>query len=60
MEVSVSSLARMAQAPDYSSAEYLYRFKVAKNWCKVPLPEKEYVKISQNDLTMEFKKKFSA
>ncbi|KAM2767403.1 hypothetical protein COP1_023202 [Malus domestica] len=33
MEMSVSSLARMAQASNESPMEYLMRFKSARNWC---------------------------
>ena len=38
MEMSVSSLARMAQASDESPMNYLTRFKSARNWCRVLLP----------------------
>ncbi|KAB2604032.1 hypothetical protein D8674_042381 [Pyrus ussuriensis x Pyrus communis] len=58
MEMSVSSLARMAQASDESPMEYLTRFKSARNWCRVPLPEVEFVRIALNGLDVEYKKKF--
>ncbi|KAB2634686.1 boron transporter 2 [Pyrus ussuriensis x Pyrus communis] len=58
MEMSVSSLARMAQASDESPMEYLTRFKSTKNWCRVPLPEVEFVRIALNGLNVEYKKKF--
>ncbi|KAM2914368.1 hypothetical protein COP2_044907 [Malus domestica] len=58
MEMSVSSLAKMAQASDESPMEYLMRFKSARNWCRVPLLEVEFVRIVLNDLDMEYKKKF--
>ncbi|KAM1322292.1 hypothetical protein ACFX2F_015280 [Malus domestica] len=58
MEMSVSSLARMAQASDESPMDYLTRFKSARNWCRVPLPEVEFVKLALNGLDVEYKKKF--
>ncbi|KAM2085482.1 hypothetical protein ACFX1R_023154 [Malus domestica] len=58
MEMSVSSLARMAQASDESPMDYLTRFKSAKNWCRVPLPEVEFVRLALNGLDVEYKKKF--
>ncbi|KAB2602784.1 hypothetical protein D8674_003789 [Pyrus ussuriensis x Pyrus communis] len=58
MEIFVSSLARMAQASDESPMEYLTRFKSARNWCRVPLPEVEFVRIVLNGLDVEYKKKF--
>ncbi|KAM1686849.1 hypothetical protein FF1_034620 [Malus domestica] len=58
MEVSVSSLARMAQASDESPMDYLTRFKSARNWCRVPLPEVEFVRLALNGLDVEYKKKF--
>lgn len=56
--MSVSTLAKMAQASDESHAEYLYRFKITKNWCKVLFPEKEYVRLAQNHINIECQKKF--
>ena len=58
MEMSVSSLARMAQASDESPMDYLTRFKLARNWCRVPLPEVEFVRLALNGLDVEYKKKF--
>ncbi|KAM0981963.1 hypothetical protein ACFX2A_015243 [Malus domestica] len=58
MEVSVSSLARMAQASDESPMDYLTRFKSARNWCRVPLPEVEFVRLALNGFDIEYKKKF--
>ncbi|KAM2132506.1 hypothetical protein ACFX1Q_013892 [Malus domestica] len=56
MEMSVSSLARMAQASDESPMEYLTRFKSARNWCRVSLPEVEFVRITLDGLDVEYKK----
>ncbi|KAM2227911.1 hypothetical protein ACFXTI_014670 [Malus domestica] len=58
IEVSVSSLARMAQASDESPMDYLTKFKSARNWCRVPLPEVEFVRLALNGLDVEHKKKF--
>ncbi|KAM2956893.1 hypothetical protein FF2_023966 [Malus domestica] len=58
MEMSVSSLAMMAQASDESPMDYLTRFKSARNWCRVPLPEVEFVRLALNGLDVEYKKKF--
>ncbi|KAM2769632.1 hypothetical protein PS2_012353 [Malus domestica] len=38
--------------------DYLTRFKSAKNWCRVPLPEVEFVRLALNGLDVEYKKKF--
>ncbi|KAM2986894.1 hypothetical protein FF2_007115 [Malus domestica] len=58
MEVSISSLAMMAQASNESPMDYLTRFKSARNWCRVPLPEVEFVRLALNGLDVEYKKKF--
>ncbi|KAM1624511.1 hypothetical protein ACFX2K_022682 [Malus domestica] len=58
MEMSISSLARMAQASNESPMDYLTRFKSARNWCRVPLPEVEFVRLALNRLDVEYKKKF--
>ncbi|KAM2851335.1 hypothetical protein PS2_027475 [Malus domestica] len=58
MEMSVSSLARMAQASDESPMDYLTRFKSARNWCRVLLPEVKFVRLALNGLDVEYKKKF--
>ena len=54
--MSFSSLARMAQESDESPMDYLTRFKSARNWCRVPLPEVEFVRLTLNDLDVEYKK----
>ncbi|KAM1481263.1 hypothetical protein ACFX2I_028308 [Malus domestica] len=58
MEMSVSSLARMAQASDESPMDYLTRFKSVRNWCRVPLPEVKFIRLALNGLNVEYKKKF--
>ena len=37
--------------------DYLTRFKSARNWCRVPLPEVEFVRLAWNGLDVEYKKK---
>ncbi|KAM2100714.1 hypothetical protein FF2_027632 [Malus domestica] len=37
--------------------DYLTRFKSARNWCRVPLPEVEFVRLALNGLDVEYKKK---
>ncbi|KAM2997723.1 hypothetical protein FF2_039461 [Malus domestica] len=56
MEMSVSSLVRMAQASDESPMDYLNRFKSANNWCRVPLPEVEFIRLALNGLDVEYKR----
>ena len=56
--MSVSSLAIMAQEFDESPMDYLTRLKSARNWCRVPLPEVEFVRLALNGLDVEYKKKF--
>ncbi|KAM1543566.1 hypothetical protein ACFX1Z_013207 [Malus domestica] len=58
MEMSISSLARTSQASDESPMDYLTRFKSAKNWCRVLLPEVEFVRLALNGLNVEYKNKF--
>ncbi|KAM2185620.1 hypothetical protein ACFX1Q_030603 [Malus domestica] len=58
MEMSVSPLVRMTQASDESPMDYLTRFKSVRNWCRMPLPEVEFVRLALNDLDVEYKKKF--
>ncbi|KAM1195012.1 hypothetical protein ACFX2J_021565 [Malus domestica] len=58
MEMLVSSLARMAHASDESPMDYLTRFKLARNWCRVLLPEVEFLRLALNGLDVEYKKKF--
>ncbi|KAM2670742.1 hypothetical protein EV1_006638 [Malus domestica] len=48
----------MAQASDESPMDYLTRFKSARNWCRVPLPEVEFVRLALNGLDVEYKKNF--
>lgn len=39
-EFSVAELAKMNQTPSESPRDYLFRFGVARNWCKTILAEK--------------------
>ncbi|KAM1427250.1 hypothetical protein ACFXTO_019839 [Malus domestica] len=56
MEMSVSSLARMAQASNESPMDYLTRFKSTRNWCQVPLLEVEFVRLALNGLAWSTKR----
>ena len=56
--MSVSSLTRMAQASDESPMDYLTWFKLARNWCLGPLLEVEFVRLTLNELDVEYKTKF--
>ncbi|KAM1044807.1 hypothetical protein ACFX2I_035776 [Malus domestica] len=56
--MSVSSLAKMAQASDESPMDYLTRIKSARNQCRVLIPKVKFVKLALNGLDMEYKKKF--
>ncbi|CAA3006187.1 Hypothetical predicted protein [Olea europaea subsp. europaea] len=44
--------------PNEWAEGFLQRFKTARSKCFVPLPEKEFVKIAQNCLSFDLKKKF--
>ncbi|XP_021810941.1 uncharacterized protein LOC110754209 [Prunus avium] len=57
-EITVAELARMNQAPDESPRDYLQRFKTCGNWCRTNLPEREFVKMAEEGLEFEYRKKF--
>ncbi|GKV52448.1 hypothetical protein SLEP1_g59025 [Rubroshorea leprosula] len=57
-EVSMADLSRLAQKPGESSEAFLARFRRARLKCRVALPEQEFVKLAQNGLDIEFRKKF--
>ncbi|CAL9018790.1 unnamed protein product [Prunus brigantina] len=57
-EITVAELARMSQAADESPRDYLQRFKTCRNWCRTNLPEREFVKIDEEGLEFEYRKKF--
>ncbi|CAL9001576.1 unnamed protein product, partial [Prunus brigantina] len=57
-EITVVELARMSQAADESPRDYLQRFKTCRNWCRKNLPEREFVKMAEEGLEFEYRKKF--
>ncbi|GKU89515.1 hypothetical protein SLEP1_g3644 [Rubroshorea leprosula] len=54
----MADLSRLIQRPGESSKNYLMRFRKAKMKCHVALPEQEFVKLAQNGLDIELRKKF--
>ncbi|GKV36311.1 hypothetical protein SLEP1_g44457 [Rubroshorea leprosula] len=57
-EISMAGLSRLTQRPGESSKNYLMRFRKARMKCHVALPEQEFVKLAQNGLDIELRKKF--
>ncbi|BFG20930.1 hypothetical protein CerSpe_072040 [Prunus speciosa] len=57
-EVTVAELARMSQASDETPNDYLQRFKTYRNWCRTNLPEREFIKMDEEGLEFEYRKKF--
>ncbi|GKV34366.1 hypothetical protein SLEP1_g42743 [Rubroshorea leprosula] len=57
-EVSMADLSRLGQKPGESSEAFLARFRRARLKYRVALPEQEFVKLAQNGLDIELRKKF--
>ncbi|GKU93239.1 hypothetical protein SLEP1_g6847 [Rubroshorea leprosula] len=57
-EVSMADLSRLVQRPEETSKAFLARFRKARLKCRVALPEQEFVKLAQNGLDIELRKKF--
>ncbi|GKV24835.1 hypothetical protein SLEP1_g34389 [Rubroshorea leprosula] len=57
-EVSMVDLLRLAQKFRESFEAFLARFRRARLKCQVALPEQEFVKLAQNGLDIELRKKF--
>ncbi|XP_021817032.1 uncharacterized protein LOC110759283 [Prunus avium] len=57
-EITVTELARMSQASDESPRDYLQRVKICRNWCRTNLPEREFVKMTEEGLEFDYRKKF--
>ncbi|GKV12837.1 hypothetical protein SLEP1_g23931 [Rubroshorea leprosula] len=57
-EISMADLSRLTQRLRESSENYLMRFRKAQMKCHVALPEQEFVKLAQNGLDIELRKKF--
>ncbi|CAL2276216.1 unnamed protein product [Prunus armeniaca] len=48
----------MSQVSDESPRDYLQQFKTCRNWCRTNLPEREFVKMAEEGLEFEYRKKF--
>ncbi|GKU96957.1 hypothetical protein SLEP1_g10138 [Rubroshorea leprosula] len=57
-EVSMADLSRLVQRPGETSEAFLARFRKARLKCRVALPKQEFVKLAQNGLDIELRKKF--
>ncbi|XP_024171894.1 uncharacterized protein LOC112177886 [Rosa chinensis] len=57
-EVTNADLAKMYQAAHESAQDFLDRFKAARNKCRVNLGELEFVRIAQQGLNYELRKKY--
>ncbi|GKV28866.1 hypothetical protein SLEP1_g37855 [Rubroshorea leprosula] len=57
-EVSMADLSRLVQRPGETSEAFLAKFQKARLKCRVALPEQEFVKLAQNGLDIELRKKF--
>ncbi|GKV50945.1 hypothetical protein SLEP1_g57622, partial [Rubroshorea leprosula] len=57
-EISMADLSRLTQRPGESSENYLMWFRKARMKCHVALLEQEFVKLAQNGLDIELRKKF--
>ncbi|CAL8089115.1 unnamed protein product [Prunus armeniaca] len=57
-EVSMADLAKISQKPSESVQEYLGRFRKARAWCTVNMPEHEFAKLAQGGLLLDLRKKF--
>ncbi|GKV34835.1 hypothetical protein SLEP1_g43177 [Rubroshorea leprosula] len=57
-EVSMADLSRLVQRPGETSEAFLARFRKARLKCRVALLEQEFVKLAQNGLDIELRKKF--
>ena len=60
LEVSMADLARLSQRPDEKVAQFIARFKRARNKCRIVLPELEFVRLAQNGLEFRLRKKFDS
>ncbi|CAL8993008.1 unnamed protein product, partial [Prunus brigantina] len=57
-EITFAELARMSQATEESPRDHLQRFKTCRNWCRTNLPEREFIKMVEEGLEFEYRKKF--
>lgn len=56
--VSMGDLAKLMQQPREMAEQFIVRFKRAKAKCLSGLPEVKFVKLAQDRLDFEFRKKF--
>ena len=57
-EVSMADLSRLYQREGETAENFLARFKRARNWCHLDIPEREFVKLAMSGLGYRLKKKF--
>ncbi|OMO99378.1 reverse transcriptase [Corchorus capsularis] len=57
-EISMVDLSRLSQRKGESAEDYIARFKKMRNRCRIALPEQEFVRLAQNGLDLELRKKF--
>ncbi|OMO51345.1 Retrotransposon gag protein [Corchorus capsularis] len=57
-EISMVDLSRLSQRKGESAKDYIARFKKLRNRCRIALPEQEFVRLAQNGLDLELRKKF--
>ena len=56
----MADLARLSQRLDEKVAQFITRFKRARNKCRIILPELEIVRLAQNGLEFRLRKKFDS
>jgi hypothetical protein len=56
----MADLARLRQKPDEKVADFISRFKRARTKCKLQLPEAEFVRLAQDGLERELRKRFDS
>ena len=57
-EVTIADLAKMSQGTHESAQDFLGRFKTARNKCRINLGEQEFVRLAQQGLSYELRKKY--
>ncbi|XP_073017837.1 uncharacterized protein [Primulina eburnea] len=57
-DISIAELSRVIQKPGESANDFICKFKKVRSRCRVFLPESEYVKMAQQGLDFELRKKF--
>lgn len=57
-EITIAYLAKMHQESHESAQDFLDRFKIARNKCRVNLSELEFIRLAQQGLTFELQKKY--